>query len=434
MKVFNRTGLFGLLVLLTLLAPASHRAAAQGPADVIFEWNQILQQSFPTQGVGTPRPFAMTHIAMFDAVNAIANEYLPYVAKRRPGDGGSPEAAAAQAAHDVLVALNPAAAATYDGALAHRIGDNPSGFVRRGAAVGARVAKEVLAWRQNDGWVVSPFPAYAEPPLPGRWQPTPPNTPTATFTHLQRAAPMALMSSTQFLPPPPPSLTSERYAADLNEVKLLGKADSMARTSDQTATARLWAGVAASGTGTATNFLSIWNNVAHDVTVERGLSLVDAARVFVLVNVSVHDSLMTTQVSKFVFGLWRPVTAIRQADADLNSATDPDATWLPLITTPPYPSYAGNIATIGASAARALQLAFGTNDILVTANWTQSGGQGVVSKPFAGFWELAEDAKMARIWGGIHYRFDQDAGQQAGRATAEYVYANYMTRRSHGFD
>jgi hypothetical protein len=432
MKVRNRTGLFGLLLLLALLAPASHRAAATGSPEVIFEWNQLLQQAFPAQGVGTPRPFAMTHIAMFDAVNAIANEYHPYVAKRRPGDGGSPEAAAAQAAHDVLVALNPASTATYDAALARRLGDHPSGFLRRGAAVGARVAREVLAWRQNDGWVVSPFPAYSEPPLPGRYQSTPPNNPTPTFTHLQSAAPMALVTSTHFLPPPPPSLTSERYTAAFTEVKMVGKSDSTARTPDQTTTARLWAGVAASGSGTATNFLSIWNNVARDAAAERGLSLLDAARLFVLVNVSVHDALQTTQVSKFVYGLWRPVTAIRQADTDLNPATDPDATWLPLITTPPYPSYAGNIATIGASAARALQLAFGTNDIPVTANWTQSGGQGVISKPFAGFWELAEDASMARIWGGIHWRFDQEAGQQAGRAVAEYVFANFMTRRSPG--
>ena len=191
---------------------------------------------------------------------------------------------------------------------------SPSGFVRRGAALGARVAKEILAWRQNDGWVVSPFPPYAEPPLPGRWQPTPPNNPAATFTHLQNAAPMALLTATQYLPPPPPSLTSERYAADLNEIKLIGKSDSATRTAEQTAIARLWAGVATTGAGTATNFMSIWNNIVRDVARERRLSLVETARVFVLVNVSVHDGLQTTQTSKFVYGLWRPVTAIRQAD------------------------------------------------------------------------------------------------------------------------
>jgi hypothetical protein len=252
----------------------------------------------------------------------------------------------------------------------------------------------------------------------------------AAFTHLQKAAPMALLTSTQFLPAPPPSLTSDRYATDLSEVRLIGRRDSATRTQEQTEIARLWAGVATSGTGTATNFLSILNGIVRDVAQTRGLSLVETARLFVLVNVSVHDALQTTQTSKFVYGLWRPVTAIQQADTDLNPKTDPaDPAWLPLITTPPYPSYAGNMATIGASAARALQLAFETNDIPVTATWRQSGGQPDISRHFPGFWEVAEEMHMARIYGGIHYRFDNEAGQLIGRATAEYVSANFMAPR-----
>jgi hypothetical protein len=151
--------------------------------------------------------------------------------------------------------------------------------------------------------------------------------------------------------------------------------------------------------------------------------------VFVLVNVSVHDALQTAQSSKFVYGLWRPVTAIRQADTDLNPATEPDGNWLPLLTTPPYPSYAGNMATIGASAARALQLAFGTNDIPVKATWHQSGGQPDVTHEFPGFWQAAEEQSESRIYGGIHYRFDQLAGQQIGRSVAEFVAANFMNPR-----
>jgi hypothetical protein len=137
-----------------------------------------------------------------------------------------------------------------------------------------------------------------------------------------------------------------------------------------------------------------------------------------------------------VYGLWRPVTAIREALTDLNAATDADAdpNWLPLITTPPYPSYAGNMACIGASAARALQLAFGTNDVSIKPTWRQSGGLPDVTLEYDGFWELAEAQNMARIWGGIHYRFDQVAGQQIGRQTAEFVFANYMTPRRGGDD
>ncbi len=173
--------------------------------------------------------------------------------------------------------------------------------------------------------------------------------------------------------------------------------------------------------------------MAPDVVQARNLSLVEAARVFALVNVSIHDALQTTQASKFVYGVWRPVTAIRAADTDLNPATDPNPAWLPLITTPFYPVYPGNLATIGASAARALQLACETNDIPVAVTWKQPDGLPDVTRQFEGFWEAAEEEAMARIYGGIHYRFDQEAGQQVGRSVAEFVFVNFMTPRSRGY-
>jgi hypothetical protein len=427
----RKTMTVGVALVAALTSGAAHRTeATYASPDVVLKWNQLIQNTLPQPGNPlSPRFYAMTHIAMFDAINAIERDFEPYRVRLRPGFGGSTKAAAAQAAHDVLVALNPSAAAVYDAALTDDLGKHPSGFVRHGADIGARVAKEILAWRQDDGWVVAPFPPYAEPPLPGRWQPTPPANASAAFTHLQYAAPMALLSATQALPSPPPSLTSAQYAADLNEVKLLGRFDSAVRTEEQTIIARLWSGV-----DTATGFFSVWNNVARDVVLARQLSLVETARVFVLVNVSIHDALQTTQASKFVYGMWRPVTAIRAADEDLNPETDPDSTWLPLITTPPYPAYAGNLATIGASAARALQLVCGTNDVPLAITWSQPGGLPGVTRHFDGFWQAADEEAMARIYGGIHYRFDQQAGQQVGRTVAEFVVATYMRPRARWFD
>lgn len=410
---------------LTLVA-GSHVSATYSPADVVLKWNQLLQSTLPPPGNPlTPRFYALTHIAMFDAINAIEEEFEPYRVRLRAGNGGSSQAAAAQAAHDVLVALNPSAAQTYDEALAADLGKRPSGFVRRGAEIGAHIAKEILAWRQKDGWIVPTAPAYGEPLLPGRWQPTPPANAAATFTQLLNASPLALLSPTQMLPPPPPTLTSARYAADVNEIKLFGRLDSGARTDEQTLMSRLWSGV-----GTTTGYFSVWNNVARDLAVARQLSLIDAARVFVHVNVSIHDALQTTHASKFVYGVWRPVTAIRAADTDLNDDTEPDATWEPLITTPPYPSYAGNLATIGASAARALQLIAGTDDVAVTITWSIPGGLPEVTRHYDGFWEAAEAEALARIHGGVHYRFDQEAGQQVGVAVAEYVVAQTLRPRS----
>ena len=419
--------ILGATLALAIVTASGHDAAAnrsRADADIVLEWNQLLQHTLPPPGnPATPRSYAMMHIAMFDAINAIERDFEPYRVRLRSRVGGSASAAAAQAAHDVLVALNPVAVPAYDAALAVQLGKQPTGDVRRGAEIGAHVAREILSWREHDGWIVSPFPPYAEPPLPGRWQPTPPANAAAAFTHLQQATPMALLSATQFLPSPAPSLTSARYAADLNEVKLLGKSDSSARTDEQTRIARLWSGV-----GTTTGFFSVWNNVTRDVVLARHLSLVEAARVFVLVNVSIHDALQTTHASKFVYGMWRPVTAVRAADADLNPDTDSDPTWLPLITTPPYPSYAGNLATIGASAARVLQLVCGTNDVPLAVTWSQPGGPDV-ARHFAGFWEAADEEAMARIYGGVHYRFDQAAGQEVGRSVAEFVFANVMTPR-----
>jgi len=128
------------------------------------------------------------------------------------------------------------------------------------------------------------------------------------------------------------------------------------------------------------------------------------------------------------------VTAIRAADTDLNPDTDPDSTWLPLITTPPYPSYAGNLATIGASAARALELVSGTNDVPVAVTWSQSGGLPGVTRHFEGFRQAADEEFLARIYGGVHYRFDQEAGQAVGRSVADFVFANFVKPRGRRFD
>jgi hypothetical protein len=208
-RLFGLTRLLGATLILALLAPAGREARATGSTanNIVFEWNQILQNTAPTPaGPLTPRFYSMMHIAMFDAINAIEQDFEPYRVRLRHVNVGSAEAAAAQAAHDVLVAINPSATATYDAALAQQLGTRRSGFVRGGARIGARVAAEVLAWRQNDGWIVASPTPYSEPHVPGRWQPTPPANAPAAFAHLQHAEPMALVSSTQYLPPPPPTM------------------------------------------------------------------------------------------------------------------------------------------------------------------------------------------------------------------------------------
>jgi hypothetical protein len=421
------------VTLLTLVTAASPSVTGHGDdADVVFEWNGILQASLalpppagvPPAGLQGFRYYAMMHVAMFDAVNSIEERYRPYFVRVRSSHGASGEAAAAQAAHDVLAAVLPVNMAAYDAALAARLATIPPGRRSQGVNVGKKVAAKILAWRQNDGWLTPP-PAYVLPPFPGLWQPTPPANAPAGFTQLPGTRPFALLTNTQFLHALPPTLTSVRYAEDFNEVKRVGRntAGPADRTDDQTKQAQLWAGVISS-----TSLNAIWNNVARDTARSKGLDLVDTARVFALLDVSMNDSILTSHSSKFIYGLWRPVTAIRRAAEDLNDLTEADPTWSSLIATPPYPSYGGNMACVGAGAATALALAFGTDDVPLTVVWkgTVMPPNPDVTKEFPGFWALAVDEADSRIYAGIHYRFDNEESQIVCPKISHFAFDNYM--------
>jgi hypothetical protein len=369
----------------------------------------------------------MMHIAMFDAVNSIEERYTPYRLRVDGSRGASPEAAAAQAARDILTALFPSQQQTFDSVVAIQVAGIPRGRAEQGRAIGRKVAQGVLEWRKNDGWpaVVSPDPSYVLPPFPGLWQPTPPANSPPTMTFYPAALPFALLTSTQYLPAPPPTLISSRYAADFNEVKELGSATSAARTDEETLLAQLFHGV-----NTSTPFMSVWNNVARDVALARRLSLIETARLFALVNVSIADGLQTSFASKFAYNLWRPVTAIRRADEDLNAATAADPNWMPLLATPPYPTYAGNMASLTGAAARALGLVFGRDEVSFSVTWIRTMGLPNVTRNYTSFLQLARQAARSRIHGGIHFQFDTDGGEPAGRKVAEYTHANYMLPRS----
>jgi hypothetical protein len=415
----------GVLVALSVSATAVQAGQRTTDADVVFEWNQLLESVQPAGGLSHPRQYAMLHIAMFDAINSITRTHRPYKLRVWASHGASPEIAAAQAARDVLVAQFPAAQSTFDAALQARVGAAPPWQVRQSLQVGKAVAAAILAWRANDGWTATPEP-FVQPTFPGLYQPTPPNFAAAAFRQFQNLQPFALHTSTQYLPSAPPALTSERYGTDFNEAKLLGSAQSTARTAEQTQLAQLFASVVS-----RTAHWAIWNHVARDTARVSRPSLVETARLFALLNVSIHDGLQTSHTSKFVYGGWRPVTAIHHADEDQNAMTDADTSWQPLLTTPPYPSHAGNQACVGASAARTLALFHGTDEIEFTALWQGSPGQLDVTRRYSSFWQLAEDQANSRIYGGIHFRFESEASQQSCPKVAEYVFARYMQAKHH---
>jgi hypothetical protein len=410
------------LVAATLAAPSQATGAFRDREDpaVVREWNTLAESTIPTSaGPTLPRPYAMMHIAMFDAVNSIEGGYTAYRVRIPASRLASSEAAAAQAAHDVLVSLYPANTAKFDTALTTRLATIHPLRAQLGAQVGREVAKKILEWRANDGW--STPQTYTPPAIAGIWQPTPPNFPAAAFVQAGDARPFALPTPFYFMPRRPPALNSQEYADAVNEIKAIGGATSAVRTDEQTLSARLWASV-----GYSTNWGGIWNGVGRFMTLRNNLSLIESARMFALLNVSIMDGVQTAQASKYVFQLWRPVTAIQRAGEDMNPATDADPTWMPLLTTPPYPSYAGNMACIGASAARSLALYFGTNDILVSGQWASTDGINYVVRSFPGFSQMAENQAASREYGGIHFHFDSTASQEVCPKVAGYVFANFM--------
>ena len=422
----NTRALATTILALTVVVFGRPSPALAQDADLVIAWNRVLFSVAPPGSPAVIRPAAMLHIAMFDAVNAIEDAYTPYRVQVRASHGASQEAAAAQAAHDVLTALFPTQQATFDALLASQLAGLPRGRVRQGVAIGRAVARAILEWRQNDGWpsTIVPDPTYVLPLTPGNWQPTPPGFSFATFTFFPNALPFGIQTSTQFLPPPPPALTSERYAEDFNETKSLGSATSDVRTAEQTEIALRIAAV-----GFSTPPAEPFFKVAADVARTQGLSLVDTARLFAFVSVAEHDGLQTSFTSKFAYGLWRPVTAIRRADEDGNPLTDHDPDWIPLLITPPYPTYAGNASCAAAAAARALQLVFGTDEVPFSVTWAGIAPNPDVTRDYDRFSELAEEFARSRIYGGIHFQFDSDASQSACPRVADYVYANYMIER-----
>ena len=416
-----------ILICATVLVPAQTIDTGKnlGAEDVVLQWNRVLKETLSTPGLHPAtimpvRSYAMMHAAMFDAVNSIDGSHTAYLIDVPASRNSSIEAAAAQAAHDVLAAMYPARAGVFQIELAASLEGIDQYRAEQGIRVGQLVAERMLAARSNDGWNATPS-AYSLPSTPGNWQPTPPANSAATFTHYPAVTPFGIQSATQFAPNPPPTMTSAEYAVAFNEVKEIGSATSTTRTADQTQAARLWANV-----NTPTNFLFVWNNVARTVSVERGSTTVEKARLFALTNIALHDALQTAFASKFEHGLWRPVTAIRRADEDGNPNTEPDPAWSSLIGTPPYPSYAGNMATIGTSQSTVLAMFFGRDDIRFSHTWEGAGG---ATRSYAGFGAMANEQERARVWGGIHFTFDNVAGQSIGRNVGGYIFQNLMRPR-----
>ncbi len=369
----------------------------------------------------------MTHVAIHDALNAIDRRSRPYVYKAHADSAASPDAAAAAAAHDVLVPLlgqlpDPLTQECIDAGIASVEADYaaaldaiPGGPAKAmGLDVGAAAAAAILALRAADGSDTPMVdPSYPEGTDPGVYRFTP-GTPFAFAPGWGDVTPFVLKKSSQFRARPPYGVTGKRYTEDFNEVKRLGGDDvttPSARTDNQTEIALFW----------VESSPLQWNRIARTVSTDAGLNLWANARLFGLLNLALADGYIGSFETKYLYNFWRPVTAIQSADTDGNPKTEVDPDWTPLVQTPPIPDYDSAHSVEGGAAAQVLRRFFGTDEISFEAcSLTLPAGStctdaSAVSRSYTSFSEAADENALSRILVGFHFRRACEKGVKHGR-------------------
>ena len=403
---------FSGILIVALIGAINLASGTLTNADVVIDWNNAALDAIRAENTTPPiasRSLAILHVSIYDAVNGIARTNEQYLVPSAVPASASRLAAGSAAAHQALVNLFPADASSFDAlhtAILAGIPDSP--HKRAGIVWGEFVANQILAARANDG-----SDAVVPPPVgsgPGVWVPTPPAFLPYLLPQWGFVAPFAMSSSSQFRPPGPPSLDSQQYAADYEEVKQLGAAVGSTRTAEQSEIALFWA----DGRGTETP-PGHWNSIAQTIADARGNTLEENARLFALLNIAMADAAICSWDAKYTFDFWRPVTAIAFAEPDLN--------WMSFIVTPPFPDYTSGHSTFSAAAATVLPLFYGTEDLPFTTGSDFLPG---VFRSFSTCLDAAEEAAASRIYGGIHFRSASEDGLQAGSSIGEWTVTNYL--------
>lgn len=387
-------------------------------------------QAVQTKPPGIARNLAMIYGAMFDAANAINNTYEPFVVSLPNRIGANPIAAATAAAHRVVSSLysDPANILAWDATYNETLKNIPDNEDRRqGIELGRTVADSILANRLNDGSSVTKHLDYGT--LPGEWKPTAPIF-EAVLPQWPDVIPFVTPTSL-FQIDSPPALNSTAYAQAVDEVMRIGGSSSTIRTSDQTEVARFWA----DGSGTASP-PGHWNQITSDILVTNQLSLIEQLRTMALVNFAMADAGIASWRVKYDFNLWRPIDAIQNADVDANASTQPDRSWKPLIVTPPFPAYVSGHSTFSSAASAVLSRLFGLSYNFASQSDTASGWRSISTKEtsprvraFTSFAQAADEAGMSRIFGGIHFNFDNTQGLKLGSDIGNFVSNNALKKR-----
>jgi hypothetical protein len=407
-------------VFVAMLLAALIASPAMAQDDIVLKWNEIAARTATaTNPFNQARIMAIVQLSVFEAVNAITGDYKPYLkpALEAPA-GASLEAAVVVAAHKTLTTYftAPATVTLLDAARDSDLAAIANGPAKTdGIAVGMAAANAMIALRANDGSATLPTSIVPSPGSTGDYELTT-GCAAGLFYNWPNVTPFAIESPKAFLLPPPPAQKSQRYAKDYYEVSTVGSVDSGLRPADRTDVARLYA-------GTSPNFaLSM---ATRQISAVKGLSPSQNARALALIMMGINDSLIASFYNKYHHNLWRPETGIRKGELDDNRKTDGNVAFATFIPTPCFPSYPSNHASGTNGGLEVMRRLFGAagHDITITNNVLALGSlpATVITVHYTQLKEIADDVDDARVYGGIHWRFDQVAGNALGRAIATHV-------------
>jgi hypothetical protein len=419
-------GLISLAVCFVSLAiqqrVVADESASDGGAEAVRSWNRIATNAIVVTGANAPAAsgvlLAIVQLGVYDAVVAIRGRYQPYAVSIAAPKHASVDAAVAQSAHDLLVALVPAQAAELDAQLAAALALIPDGAAKiAGVQTGKRAAAGILANRAGDGRF-DPLVYVFPPPGAGAYQPTPPAfSLTPLVPWVAHVRPFALESPSQFRPAPPPSLASLRWAFGYNLTRIFGSVDSALRSDEQSEIAIFW----------TENTAQHWNRNIAAQAQRAGLSGLETARLLAFTNTAMADAWIGCWDAKYHYNFWRPVTAIQQGDSDTRADTVGDPGWTPFRTTPNHPEYPGAHACVSTAASYALARYFRRDRTHFPMDAIVSGVTYV--HRFERYSDAGAEARAARIFGGMHYYFSNEAGERLGRRVVDWIVARGLFTR-----
>jgi PAP2 superfamily len=388
--------------LLSLGVAATLLGGPNARADAVTEWNVRAGEFVTASGLITQpasRVMAIAHTAAFEAANAITKRYPSAGGSRLDAPpGASVEAAIAAAHRTALAHLLPVQQPAIDAAYRTALGVIADGTAKdAGVALGERAARELLTQRADDG-AAAPE-AYRPFTAAGRYVPTL----IPAVPQWPQRKPWLMRSAAQFRPGPPPTLSSELWARDYNEIKAIGGKRSTLRSAEQSDIARFW----------ETTAPPIYHGVVRSVAELPGRDLMRNARLFAAVTQAIDDAMIAVFDAKYHYGFWRPITAIRNGDIDGNEATERDASWTPFISTPMHPEYpcAHCIQSGVVGAVLQAEIGTGPQPVLSTTSTTADGA----TRWWANIDAFVQEVGNARVYDGVHYRFSTEVGTDMGR-------------------